>query len=111
MFLRKKHIHLSDEKRVEVVYFLVQNIVDGKFRHGTIKKAASRFDVTTKTIRRIITKLDKKDDTGHVFQAVRKNRPCNKGRKVISNEELRTKSSLVPFKKRSAYRSMKKKQI
>ena len=57
---KTKRKDLTEEERNEIANYLVLNCYNGKMRHGTIKKAASKFGLHRNTIGLIWNRIQQK---------------------------------------------------
>lgn len=84
---RKKHIHVSDEKRFRTACFLTTEYRWWEAQiWNALSKASLRYNVDRRIVERVARKLSSIETTDEVLEAVWKTRSCNSGRKGYQME-------------------------
>ena len=103
MASQKAKWNLTHDKRRTIYKELLMSSDDGKKRHGTLKAAAAKFEVSRHTVKRIWEREQSSVATGDVSPNVRVREEGNSGRKGCEPEELQNAvSAAQPHKTRTS---------
>ena len=101
-----KRKDLTEEERNEIANYLVLNCNNGKMKHGTFKKAASKFGLHVNTISLIWYRIRQKIREGRTDFDLSPRKKGNSGPKSRNWSIVLEEMKKIPFNKRSTFRSL-----